>query len=100
MDREARAAYLRRDEEAAARRVESFGPQNGEAVTAKKGERSWWENLGMDGAMSPVAEEFSNPMEAGSLNAGHDEDTKLEKLYAVPSSPGSETLAEFGEIRV
>lgn len=60
MVREARAAYQRRDEELAARRNDSCGP-NGEV--SKKGERSWWEVPGQDGTMSPVAEETSNPME-------------------------------------
>jgi len=78
MVREARAAYQRRDREMAARRNDSSIP-NGEAT--KKGERSWWETPGQDGAMSPVNEEISNPMEdvvvsdgEGNQELGSDED--------------------------
>ena len=65
MVREARAAYRRRDEELAQRKEQA---EKVHALTptesAKRGERSWWEATGIDGAaMSPVAEEVANPME-------------------------------------
>jgi G protein-coupled receptor GPR1 len=63
MVREARAAYKRRDQEIAQqRKVHADGIQ---AEGTRKG--SWWETAGVEGvadlAMSPVAEEVSNPME-------------------------------------
>lgn len=60
MDREARAAYQRRDVELAQRRIEvdspgPFSPQD------RRAERSWWD---VDRAgTSPLAEETSNPMD-------------------------------------
>lgn len=62
MVREARAAYRRRDEELAQRRNQTDSVATvGELP--RRGERSWWEAVGVDGAMSPVNEEISNPME-------------------------------------
>jgi len=63
MVREARAAYQRRDEELTQRRSQNDPPGAHEGT--RRGERSWWEGTGLDGvgAMSPVTEEVSNPME-------------------------------------
>ncbi|CZR63496.1 related to G protein-coupled receptor [Phialocephala subalpina] len=62
MVREARAAYQRRDEELAQRRtLTDLSATAGESP--RRGGRSWWESAGVDGAMSPVSEEVSNPME-------------------------------------
>lgn len=92
MAREARAAYRRRDHEIAERRNDSFGP-NGEV--SRKCERSWWE-VGADGAaaaaMSPLAEEVSDPMEAILVS-----DNRIEPLKESQSGEKisrSETLAE------
>jgi G protein-coupled receptor GPR1 len=61
MAREASAAYRRREQELVERR-------NTALETARRGERSWWENAGLDGpGMSPLAEEVPNPMD-GALN--------------------------------
>lgn len=64
MVREARAAYQRRDEELAARRGGLAAPKGHTPILpSKKMGRSWWEFSGQDGAMSPVTEDTSNPME-------------------------------------
>ncbi|CZS88549.1 related to G protein-coupled receptor [Rhynchosporium graminicola] len=62
MVHEARAAYRRRDEEILQRRKQVDGSYVGHQreLGAKRAE--WWENLGVDGAMSPVHEE-GNSME-------------------------------------
>ena len=62
MVREARAAYKRRDEELAQRKTQAnvSTPHR----DSQKTEKSWWEASGLDGTMSPVAEETLNPMEA------------------------------------
>jgi G protein-coupled receptor GPR1 len=62
MVREARAAYKRRDEELAQRKTKAnvSTPHR----DSQKTEKSWWEATGLDGTMSPVAEEMLNPMEA------------------------------------
>jgi hypothetical protein len=62
MVREARAAYKRRDEELAQRKTQAnvSTPHR----DSQKTEKSWWEAAGLDGTMSPVAEETLNPMEA------------------------------------
>jgi hypothetical protein len=61
MVREARAAYQRRDEELAQRKTQAdFSTPHGDF---RRTERSWWEAAGLDGTMSPVAEEVSNPIE-------------------------------------
>jgi G protein-coupled receptor GPR1 len=57
--REARAAYRRRDEELAERRSES--EQTG--VFTVRGQRMWWDGVGMDTTMTPVSEEAANPMD-------------------------------------
>jgi G protein-coupled receptor GPR1 len=68
MVREARVAYQRRDEELAKRRREvGINGVAGER-SVRRGERNWWEISGVDGtvdlgAMSPVAEDISNPAE-------------------------------------
>jgi hypothetical protein len=36
---------------------------------SKKAQKSWWEGAGVDGTMSPVAEEIANPMD----NVAHQE---------------------------
>ncbi|KAM3065788.1 G protein-coupled receptor gpr1 [Clarireedia jacksonii] len=66
MAREARAAYRRRDEELAQRRFEAS--QNNQSIEGNsRRDRSWWDVTGIDGmgvvAMTPVAEEISNPMD-------------------------------------
>ncbi|KAL2070776.1 hypothetical protein VTL71DRAFT_13802 [Oculimacula yallundae] len=62
MVREARAAYRRRDEEIIQRRnqVDASHAAHHREPGAKRAE--WWENIGVDGATSPVREE-SNPMD-------------------------------------
>lgn len=71
MAREARAAYQRRDKEIAQRRnLTDSTAIVGEVP--RRGERSWWEAVGVDGAMSPVSEEISNPMEVA-MPPGTDE---------------------------
>ncbi|TVY35905.1 G protein-coupled receptor [Lachnellula occidentalis] len=61
MVREARVAYLRRDEELAQKQLESgLGPR--EDSTAPRMLKEWWEHSAETG-MSPVAEDVSNPME-------------------------------------
>lgn len=94
MVREARAAYQRRDEELAARRNDSCGP-NGEV--SRKGERSWWEVPGQDGAvdieaMSPVAEETSNPMEDVVVSGGEGENILASDGQVAPGSEMSRSL--------
>lgn len=61
MVREAKAAYRRRDEELAQRRIEADVSVGQRETGARRAE--WWESVGVDGAMSPVHEEVSNPME-------------------------------------
>ena len=60
MVREARAAYRRRDEEAAQQRKNIADAQQ-QTDSPRRGERSWWEASGIDGAadiaMSPLPEE-------------------------------------------
>lgn len=95
MAREARAAYQRRDEELAQRRNQPdsagiFGE------LPQRGERSWWEAVGADAAMSPVSEEVSNPMEAVVVSTGEEvssNDATLRKPVArVPNtSTGGDT---------
>lgn len=61
MVREARAAYQRRDVEFAQRR--NVTDSVGAAESLRRGERSWWEPVGIHGTISPLNEEISNPME-------------------------------------
>ncbi|KAE8447689.1 hypothetical protein EG329_010495 [Mollisiaceae sp. DMI_Dod_QoI] len=80
MVREARAAYRRRDEELAQRRnqTDSIGPPGD---VPRRGERSWWEAVGVDGAMSPLNEDVSNPMEdviAPNIEASSDDTTLID----------------------
>jgi G protein-coupled receptor GPR1 len=62
MDREARSAYRRREEELSQRKNEV------EREATKRGERSWWE-VGVDGTMSPVIEE-GDPFETPAASSG------------------------------
>lgn len=57
--RDAKAAYLRRDVELAERRSES--EQTG--FFTMRGERMWWDSMGMDTTMTPVTEEATNPLD-------------------------------------
>lgn len=57
MVREARGAYRRRDAEIAQRRNQVDGS------VGNQRRAEWWEAVGLDGAISPVTEEVSNPME-------------------------------------
>ncbi len=83
MVREARAAYKRRDEELAQRKEQAEKSQaHSPTETTKRGERSWWEAAGIDGgvdtAMSPVAEEVSNPMEDVVVSSSDEESKKAD----------------------
>lgn len=72
MVREARAAYQRREEELTQRRLEAVrGARSGE----HRRDRSWWEAAGLDGAMSTVHEERSNPMEDIEVPSGDQTDS-------------------------
>lgn len=87
--REARAAYRRRDEEIAQRKV-AAEKSNAHTPTEgpKRGERSWWEAAGVDGgvdtSMSPVAEEVGNPMEdvVVSSSSSDEESRKVDVTHA------------------
>ena len=90
MVREARAAYKRRDEELAQRRSEVDGNGAAGERRGRRGERSWWEGAGVDGAadqgtMSPVPEEISNPMEEIVDFESPDGKPELKKIETTPS---------------
>jgi len=75
MAREARAAYRRRDEELAQRRFEASQNVPSMEGTSRR-DRSWWDVTGIDGmgvvAMTPVAEEISNPMDDHMMGESND----------------------------
>ncbi|PQE03805.1 hypothetical protein CJF30_00006503 [Rutstroemia sp. NJR-2017a BBW] len=75
MAREARAAYRRRDEELAQRRFEASQNVPSMEGTSRR-DRSWWDVTGIDGmgvvAMTPVAEEISNPMDDHMMEESND----------------------------
>ena len=83
MVREARAAYQRREEELAQRRLDVVqGTKSGE----NRRERSWWEAMGLDGAMSTVHEERSNPMEDVEVSSkSSDNETDSTRIGTLPS---------------
>ena len=98
MVREARAAYQRREEELAQRRLEAVqGAQTGE----RQRERSWWEAAGLDGAMSTVQEERSYPLEeieAGSVSSQSSNDkTDSTHIGTLPSREVSKEKAHTKE---
>lgn len=88
MVREARAAYQRREQELAQRRLEAVqGARSGEYTRG----RSWWEAAGLDGAMSTVHEERSNQMEEVEASWGDEMDsTHIGKQLSRQRSQGKE----------
>jgi G protein-coupled receptor GPR1 len=95
MVREARAAYQRREEELAQRTLDAVqGTKSGE----NRRERSWLEAMGLDGAMSTVHEERSNPMEdAEVFSQSSDDETDLTRIGTLPSREVSKEKEEVKE---
>jgi G protein-coupled receptor GPR1 len=89
MVKEARSAYRRRDEELAQRRnqVEAAASGANGDTGSRRGERSWWDSTGLDGAgdlpaMSPVTEE-GNPMEDVTVS---NKDARSKDANSIPES--------------
>lgn len=97
MVREARAAYQRREEELAQRRLEAVrGAQKGE----RKRERTWWEAAGLDGAMRTVQEEHSDSLEdieASVSTQSWDDETDETRVETSPSRETSKERANDKE---
>ncbi|KAG9238477.1 G protein-coupled receptor [Amylocarpus encephaloides] len=99
MNREAREAYQRRDEEMAARRVESAYLQRPETShSGNRRDRDWWDHAVVDGGgdvvgMSPVAEEAPNPLDdyvVSEDESSSEDDVKL-KVSTTQSSRSNTT---------